>query len=323
MIANRKISTLLVFFVLVYSISLTCVYAADKELKYDKTPFLGVRVSDKPTVEITPLFAKHLQIKPGQGLRIINVACGSAAAKAGVRRDDIIISCNGIDIDTLDKLHNVIVSTGVGKKMSVDIICNGKRRSLNLTVGQMGKTPGKWKYPPEPIQKEVLTPGKIYLQNPITGTWDTVAINDVPLEMRQHLQDFIRWYSEYDYIVDGKKVTVTINGNPNEKASVISVYKDKKCFQKTVGQIDQLPEGTRKYASQALKKAKKENVDSKSQAAKVVAEGVMTVGHAKSISKMTEQELKKQLEITVKHMRKLEKRIKVLQQKKQKKKNSN
>ncbi len=106
--------------------------------------WLGVQIGD-----LTPEFAEALGIEDTKGALIADVTAGSPAEKAGLRRNDIILSVNGqkvTDATSTTRLVGRLVANTANK---FDIMRNGKRQTVNVTVGerpddvlaQMGRSP--------------------------------------------------------------------------------------------------------------------------------------------------------------------------------------
>lgn len=62
------------------------------------------------------------------------VIAGGPAAKAGIRRGDVIVEFEGVEITTSDELIVAIRSRDVGDRVSLVILRDGKRISLSLTL---------------------------------------------------------------------------------------------------------------------------------------------------------------------------------------------
>ncbi len=59
------------------------------------------------------------------------------AAKAGLQRDDIIVSVNGREIATREDLRLVIAQTPPGTKVALEILRDGKSKSIDVTLGKL------------------------------------------------------------------------------------------------------------------------------------------------------------------------------------------
>ena len=61
---------------------------------------------------------------------------GSAAEEAGIQQNDFITKANGEVIEEPEDLIAQVQETGVGNKMELEIIRNGKRITITATIGE-------------------------------------------------------------------------------------------------------------------------------------------------------------------------------------------
>ncbi|MCA9149538.1 MAG: PDZ domain-containing protein [Planctomycetales bacterium] len=87
------------------------------EVDFRAGGFLGVACNDNPC-------------------RITLVQTNSAAARAGFRIDDIIVSYNGTAVNSMDELIQEIAKHGVGEKVQVEIDRSGERFTRELVLGK-------------------------------------------------------------------------------------------------------------------------------------------------------------------------------------------
>ncbi len=108
--------------------------SAAKTEKADKAEpkpgFLGVetRAVESDAREV-------LGLQAGQGVLVQRVVEGSAAEKAGLERNDLILSVGGTSVGTPEELGEVVRGLGAGKKTEVAIVRKGERRSVSVTLG--------------------------------------------------------------------------------------------------------------------------------------------------------------------------------------------
>lgn len=93
--------------------------------------YLGVEMQP----EITPELAKEFRLPDTSGVLVINVLPDSAAAKAGVERDDVILEFNGKKVSDRRTLRLMVSQAAPGTKTTLRVIRDGKEKSLNITVG--------------------------------------------------------------------------------------------------------------------------------------------------------------------------------------------
>jgi putative serine protease PepD len=99
---------------------------ADQLIRFGKVTrsgraFLGVRVA---TVM-------------GGGVHVTSVTPGGPAASAGMKAGDVIVSVDGTPVPSTDDLVTVLAQIKPGTKVPVEIVRNGKKVELEVTVGQL------------------------------------------------------------------------------------------------------------------------------------------------------------------------------------------
>ena len=90
---------------------------------------LGVTVQT-----ISPDMAEALGLKDTHGVLVSNVAAGSAADKAGVKRGDVITSLNGQTVRDMNTLRNRIADAGPGSSAELKIVRDGSEKQVNVTL---------------------------------------------------------------------------------------------------------------------------------------------------------------------------------------------
>jgi serine protease Do len=95
---------------------------------------LGVSVSPLPfSAEDT----RELGLPDGGGALIQAVTAGSAAAKAGLEINDIVIEFNGQPVRSSSDLISMVVATKPGTTVPLKVVRNKQQRTLNVTVDQL------------------------------------------------------------------------------------------------------------------------------------------------------------------------------------------
>ena len=92
---------------------------------------LGVQVDTRP---FSADAARELGLPEGGGAEIKVVTEGSAADKAGMEVNDIVIEFNGQRVRTNDDLISMVVATKPGTTVPVKIVRNRQQRTLQVTV---------------------------------------------------------------------------------------------------------------------------------------------------------------------------------------------
>ncbi|MFQ5481677.1 MAG: S1C family serine protease, partial [Nitrospinaceae bacterium] len=94
--------------------------------------WLGVGIQN-----LTPDLADSFDIDPGQTGVVVNSVSEDAPAKsAGLRQGDIIVAYDGKKISDPKRLQHMVAETQVGRQVMVQVLRNGEKRTLPVTVGK-------------------------------------------------------------------------------------------------------------------------------------------------------------------------------------------
>jgi Do/DeqQ family serine protease len=85
---------------------------------------------------VTSEAAKKLGLSEPRGVVVTDVAPNSAAAKAGIRRGDVIVAFNGTPVVDGNTLRNRIASTSPGTEVNLTIVRNGREQQITVTLGE-------------------------------------------------------------------------------------------------------------------------------------------------------------------------------------------
>ena len=91
-------------------------------------------------VAIQPLdsdMAKALNLPENSGVLVSDVTKDTPAAKAGVRRGDVIMSVDDHKVRTTGELRNSIATAGVNRTVRLKILREGKEMQLNVALAEM------------------------------------------------------------------------------------------------------------------------------------------------------------------------------------------
>jgi serine protease Do len=93
--------------------------------------------------ELSPDLARALGLKATDGVLVSDVAAGSPAARAGVRRGDVIQRINGEQIDTPGRLRNLVASAGAGARIKLGLLRKGSQpATVEIQLTEMPTTAG-------------------------------------------------------------------------------------------------------------------------------------------------------------------------------------
>ena len=86
---------------------------------------------------ITPDLADALGLESSEGALVAEVMEDSPAAAAGIKRRDVIVGFDGKPVIENDELPLMVAQTKVGNVVSVDVIRNGKKKALDVTIERL------------------------------------------------------------------------------------------------------------------------------------------------------------------------------------------
>lgn len=94
-------------------------------------PWLGVSIHD-----VTPDLAEYFGLGRTEGALVLAVEPNSPAARAGLRRGDIILEFGGQKIRTADDLVKAIQKANIGQQVSLTVYRLGKTVQVTATIAQ-------------------------------------------------------------------------------------------------------------------------------------------------------------------------------------------
>jgi serine protease Do len=99
---------------------------------------------------ITPELKEKLDLKDEKGALVADVTSGGPAERAGIKRGDVIVSFDGKEIQDTTDLPYIVATTPVGDEVEVEVIRDGKKRTVDVTIGEMPDQPGTRETKPGP-----------------------------------------------------------------------------------------------------------------------------------------------------------------------------
>jgi len=94
--------------------------------------WLGVMIQ-----KITPELKAKLNLKTEHGALVADVTPGGPAAKAGIKRGDVIVKYDGKPIREMNDLPYLVGTTPVGKVVEVEVIRKGQRKVFQVKIEKM------------------------------------------------------------------------------------------------------------------------------------------------------------------------------------------
>jgi serine protease Do len=99
--------------------------------------WLGVAIQD-----LSSDLADYYRIKDGQGVLVSEVYSGDPADKAGIKPQDIIVAMDGRKVTSSRELSAMVANSPVGSRLSVDIMRNGKPKTVSVTLAKRDQDAG-------------------------------------------------------------------------------------------------------------------------------------------------------------------------------------
>jgi serine protease Do len=100
-----------------------------------KRGFLGVGLQD-----LDPNWSERLGLKDTKGALITQVFPNTPAAKAGIAPYDVVTKFNGKSIENSRDLSKSVARTKIGEKITLEVLSEGKKKTLSLTVGESSES---------------------------------------------------------------------------------------------------------------------------------------------------------------------------------------
>ena len=112
----------------------TAVAVVDQLRQYGETRrgWLGVRIKS-----VSEDIAETLGIKENSGALISSVTDDGPAQKAGIEAGDVVVKFDGRDVTSTRGLPRLVSQTPIGKTVDVEVIRNGARRTVKVTVARL------------------------------------------------------------------------------------------------------------------------------------------------------------------------------------------
>ena len=96
--------------------------------------WLGVTIQ-----ELTPELSQKFGIRNSKGALVGDIATGSPAEKAGIKRGDIILEFNGKNVHDVGNLRNMVAQSKVGAEVPVLILRGKKEYALKVIIAELPK----------------------------------------------------------------------------------------------------------------------------------------------------------------------------------------
>lgn len=120
--------------------------------------WLGVSIQP-----VTPDLARSFGLKKEEGALVGDVTTDGPADKAGIKRGDVIASYDGKKVDDSSSLPSLVAATPVGKTVPVEVVRDGKTKTIDVTIRKLndqtaevkpGEEKGEWGLALQEIQPQ-------------------------------------------------------------------------------------------------------------------------------------------------------------------------
>jgi len=93
--------------------------------------YLGVSLQ-----EVTPALARGLGVSAERGVVVGDVAPDSPAARAGLKRGDVILAVDGKPVDDVGRFRNLVAGTAPGTTLKLTVLRDGREQTLDVALGE-------------------------------------------------------------------------------------------------------------------------------------------------------------------------------------------
>ena len=97
--------------------------------------WLGVLIQD-----VSEDVAAAMNLSEPEGALVADVVSESPAEKAGIERGDVILKYDGKKVRENDDLPIMVAQTEIGSKVKVQVIRNGKKKTLSIKIEELDET---------------------------------------------------------------------------------------------------------------------------------------------------------------------------------------
>ena len=87
--------------------------------------------------EITPDLAEELGLEDDEGALVSKVDPKGPAAKAGLKRGDVIVGFDGRPVHEMKELPRMVAATRPGRMVEVEVIRKGERKTFQVEIGRL------------------------------------------------------------------------------------------------------------------------------------------------------------------------------------------
>ncbi len=136
--------------------------------------WLGVMIQ-----KITPELAKSFGLNQSEGALVGDVIPDGPAAKAGIQRGDVIIRFNNQPVKQMEDLPKIVAATTPGLRVDVEVIRDGSRKILQVTIEVLKDSPETVVAKADPLGLQVQDINEELAKNLQLQSREGVLVSDV------------------------------------------------------------------------------------------------------------------------------------------------
>ena len=87
-------------------------------------------------IRLPPNLIRDLDLLTDQGIRVVEVQSGGAAARGGLQTSDILLAVNGRYVTSVDDIHRLLTGPKVGRELDVEYIRDQHVRSARIRIAR-------------------------------------------------------------------------------------------------------------------------------------------------------------------------------------------
>lgn len=162
-----------------------------------------------------------LGLEEGEGILIENVVRDQAADKAGLQSGDVLLELGGRSIHSSSSLGRALDRAGAGKTVDVVILREGKRRTLEVTLGDRSRR-GWTVWAPEVsgVLAAPDAPDAPALYAPLASVGGLWSLGDPSRRLGLRTTELTGQLAEYFDVARGLLVTWVVPDSPAGRAGV-------------------------------------------------------------------------------------------------------
>lgn len=110
--------------------------AAGESAKPDQSPKEGGPWLGIHTGEVQPALRDQLDLRENEGLLVEQLAADSPAARAGLQKNDIVLSYNLTPVNSAEQLREQLAKGRPGEKAIIELLRKGQKSKVAVTLGK-------------------------------------------------------------------------------------------------------------------------------------------------------------------------------------------